>query len=328
MMLLNGNSGEHSAYWYDFYHDYYSFSKESTDSIDRLLVRHYKSQNKFQNKYQSKIGTMKIITPEHFVPDSGNHYFYNDMNVFFGYIGLNKKREIIGTSEIYTYVAWIHPFNKRLINDFNTLIVNNNDKNINVFVTDTSVLEPQILYVKKIYKEPNDLQMEVIQKILEHWTDSSNYNTKVFLHGRSGIGKTYTAYGLKKTIETKFLNNVMLYDDFNPAIIGISIFKILSNARQDQPVIIVMNEIDIAYKKVFSGEQSFDPRGSYTKDKTSFNNMLDYISSVRYVIVIFTSEKSPSELMNDSHNYHSFMRKGRIDIFVEMKDKNLNCSLL
>lgn len=322
-------SGQHEAHWYDFYHDYYTFPKESTDAIDRMLVRTHGTN--------SKIGTIRIITPEYWVPDEGYHYFYRESDRLFwlynGYLGLCKKREIIGTSEVYTYSAWVSPFHHNLINWFKTMIQGNqNQTAIQVFVIDTTSIEPQNLYVEKIYKEPTELQKSTINKILEHWDNpGSNYNTKVFLYGQSGVGKTYTSYGLKKTMEKSYGINPMLYDDFNPSVIGSSIQKILANARQDMPVIIVMNEIDVSYKKVFAGEQSFDPRGSYTKDKTSFNNMLDYISSIRHCIIIFTSEKSPQQLLNESERYGSFLRKGRVDLFIEMKDpnnqmnKNLTC---
>lgn len=337
IMLLTGN--QQTDYWYDFYHSYYKFPKESTDSIDRLLVRSHPTK--------AKIGMMKIITPDHFIPDQGNHYFYSNilghrglnflseqgpvdftLTLLRGYIGLHKKREIIGSSEIYTYIAWVSPFNKNLINDFNRQIMENKKKeSINVFVTDTTTIEPQLLQIEKSYKSPNHLQKTMITKILEHWKNPTSYNnTKVFLHGRSGSGKTYTAYGLKKTIEMKYNTSVMLFDDFNPSVIGISILKILSNAHEDTPVIIVVNEVDIAYKKVLSGDQIFDPRGSYTKDKISFNNMLDYISSIMHVIIIFTCEKSPEQLLEENPNYNSFLREGRIDLFLEMKEQN--CTFL
>lgn len=323
IILVLFNNVQRDDYWYDFYHKYYKFPRELTDSIDRMLIRNYPTYN--------KIGKMKIITPHYFIPDEGNHYLYfddeKDRNFFFPkYIGLCKKREIIGTSEVYTYNAWISPFYNNLIHDFNSKVTDGNDhKNIQVFIIDTSTIEPQTLYVDKIYREPTDLQKSVINEILDHWKNpNSNNNTKVFLHGSSGIGKTFTSYGLKNEIEKIYRNNVMLYDDFNPSVVGVSIHKMLANARKDMPVIIVMNEIDVAFQKTFLREQTYDPRGSYTRDKTSFNNMLDYISTVRYVIVIYTSEKSPTQLLSENSNYSSFLRKGRIDMFIEMKDDGIN----
>ncbi len=354
------SSGERDDYWYDFYYKYYNYPKELTDSIDRALIRNYPQA--------TRIGKIRIITPAYFIPDQGYHYMYFSLsdkcqnqetgkiqdqsqdlgkckdadpspgptsiqsNSYFHpypYIGLYKKREIIGSSETYTYIAWVSPYNHNLINCFNNLIIDNSEKIINVFQIDTSTVEPQAIYVQKIYKEPTILQKLVINEIMDHWKDPrSHNNTKVFLHGRSGIGKSFTSYGLKKEIETTYKTNVMLYDDFNPSIIGVSIQKILANARKDMPVLIVMNEIDIAYHKVFSKEQSFDPRGFYTKDKTSFNNLLDYISTIRYVIIIFTSEKSPEQLLNENPNYGPFIRQGRIDMFIEMIPCGINRTFL
>ncbi len=329
IMMLN--NGKHDDYWYDFYHKYYKYPKEMTDSIDRALMLH---------PNQSMIGKIKIITPNYFIPDEGNHYLYQiPMNhepnpniiqrYFFSYIGLCKKREIVGSMEIFTYTAWVKPTDNKIIHAFNQMIIESDNQTIHVFQIDTSTVEPQSIYVRKIYRLPTSVQKSVIDMIMNHWKKPNSFkNTKIFLHGKSGIGKTFTAYGLKKEIELLYGNDVMLYDDFNPSVIGVSIQKILANARKDMPVIIVMNEIDIAYKKVFASIQSYDPRGSYTTDKTSFNNMLDYISTIRYIIVIFTSEKSPQQLLDESLNYTSFLRQGRIDMFIEMKHDSINTTHL
>src|SRR5579863_2242227 len=226
-LIMSMIHGQKDDYWYDFYHKYYSFPKEMTDSIDRMLIN--------MNPTHSMIGKIKIITPHHYIPDHGNHYYFpNAQDHPFQYIGMYKKYEIIGSAEIYRYIAWVSPFYSLLINDFSNKILtkSDDDKSIDVFTIDTSTMEPQYVCVQKIYKQPTSLQISIIDQIINHWQHFNN-NTKVFLHGPSGIGKTFTSYGLKKELEKLYKCNVVLYDDFNPTVIGLSVHKILANARID-----------------------------------------------------------------------------------------------
>ena len=113
--------------------------------------------------------------------------------------------------------------------------------------------------------------------------------------------------------------NFQLFDNFDPSVIGYDVNKhILQHASEKSPVILVINEIDILYHEVHEPRQYYDPRAApHIKNKLSFNNILDNIANTKYIITIFTTEKSPEELQAHHINY-SFYRKGRLDFFIEM----------
>ena len=112
--------------------------------------------------------------------------------------------------------------------------------------------------------------------------------------------------------------NFQLFDNFDPSITGYDINKhVLQYATEESPIILVINEIDILYNEVHTAREYYDPRTPHTKNKLSFNNMLDNIANTKYVITIFTTEKSPDELQTEQINY-PFYRKGRIDFFIKM----------
>lgn len=91
----------------------------------------------------------------------------------------------------------------------------------------------------------------------------------------------------------------------------------LKHASASSPVIIIINEIDIFYDKVFDEQPTYDPRTQYTKNKLTFNTMLDNLSDTKHVITIYTTEKSYEELQS-IERIKSFIRHGRVDFFINM----------
>jgi hypothetical protein len=57
------------------------------------------------------------------------------------------------------------------------------------------------------------------------------------------------------------------------------------------PVILVIDEVDVAVDDTLRDKISYDPRLLHTANKASFNLMLDTIGETRYVIALYTSEK-------------------------------------
>ena len=180
----------------------------------------------------------------------------------------------------------------------------------------------------KIFKPPKTHQQGIIDIIIREW-ENNQYNYKVFISGSTGIGKTYTSYGLTKEMEKRFPGKrVLLYDNFNPSSTGVNIESIaLEDASENTPIILVINEIDSAFRTTIEQKQFYDPRGSHTNDRTSFNNMLDTIAQKKHVIGIYTSEKSPEELIQENASFRSFLRNGRIDLYVAMTANGFTTAL-
>lgn len=115
-------------------------------------------------------------------------------------------------------------------------------------------------------------------------------------------------------------HEVHLFSDFDPTVIGVNINELILNKNvvsSITPIIIVLDEIDEIYKDVYQEKQNHDPRILHTRSRTSFNRMMDIIGSTPNVIFIGTTEL-PLEKLYEDKRFHSFMRIGRIDHFVEM----------
>jgi hypothetical protein len=320
------SSATKEDYWYDFYNHYKTFPKEWTEQIDRILMT---------NPRYSKIGHTMYITANKSIPAEGYHYFYFESEDnrswwwFNHYLGLRKIKKVVNNIEVYIYDCWISPRSINKMQMFNNLLILQNENVVDTISIDLSEMNPQLMIVNQIYKPPTNVQRSVINYIISHWINPNNhFNTKVFIHGKTGIGKSYTVYGLKKKLEQQYPHKkIRLFDDFNPSSIGVNIIKIaLKDANENTPVILVINEINTSYAMAISQHVAYDPRESHTKDKTTFNNMLDAISRIKYVIVVFTSEKSPMELIAQYSEYKSFMRKGRVDMYIEMTQNTCNCT--
>jgi ATPase family associated with various cellular activities (AAA) len=306
-------------YWYDFVNKYVSFPKEDTDLIDRFLVDSHPKH--------SEIGKKKIIGGG-WIPDEGYHYYYfepvHQRGWFFNcYIGLRKIKKTENNNVIYYYDGWIAPWNKDKIQRFADQLRIQQSNSVRTIAIDCSNMNAEKKHNVKSYKPPKGHQAVIIQRIINDWMDN-DYNLKIFIHGKPGVGKTYTAYGLTKEIEKKFpKKRVFLYDNFNPSATGVNVESlVLAEATDDTPVIIVINEVDVAYRTTLKDQQFYDPRGSHTNSKTDFNNMLDTIAQKRNVIAIYTSEKSNNELLQEDDSFKSFMREGRVDLFAKMTKDN------
>ncbi len=310
--------------WYDCYHNYNEFGEEYTDIIDNIL----------NDPNHGKMGPARIISLNKKVPGEGVHYYYrydisdrsawfsiDSWKISFHRVGLRKVRKEINGRVSYHYVSWSSPSDHG-IDSFTELrrkIMVPKQGSIRVVSIDISSHDPSLLWLTKICKNSKPNQIFAMKKIVEKWNEENDFNVKTIIYGEKGVGKTYTAMLLKKYIDEKFPNAyVRLYDDFDPSAIGVNIKKLaLSYASENSPVVLVVNEIDIIYEKVIMDNESYDPREQHTRNKQSFNNMLDTIANTKYVISIFTTEKSPEEL-RENKKFVSFMRKGRVDFFLQM----------
>jgi ATPase family associated with various cellular activities (AAA) len=314
---------------------YYIFPDEFTNVIDDL----------FSDENHCEMGNAKYVSNRKKIPGEGYHYYYlhgKQSREFgnpgwgyhrWGYVGLEKCKKTVENRDVYYYSVWhpnTNPWHPNIeggenaFKNFEKLLISNEENTIKVMSIDKSSYTPYINCVTKICESPKDNQNDAMKIIFEQFTAQNNYNVKVMLFGNRGVGKTYTAMLLKKHIDNNVPNTcTRLFDDFDPASSGMDVKNfILRHASLNSPVIIIINEIDSLYEEVYKDKVSHDPRSCHTKNKSSFTGMLDDFGSMKYVIVLYTTEKSPDQLY-ENENYKSFMRKGRIDKFIHMsKDKS------
>ena len=176
-------------------------------------------------------------------------------------------------------------------------------------------------------------QITAIDHIIEGWFDTSlvghignvdptnrkRYCKQIILCGVRGSGKSYIGRLLKKRME-KISNNIMvrLYDNFNPSSPGSSIeLLVLQHAKLITPVILIIDEIDVCFKKASKGTHANRHIVTvHTRDKASLNQMLDSISDTEHLIAIYTTEKSPEDLYAQP-KWRSFIREGRVSYFLK-----------
>jgi hypothetical protein len=316
--LMNSKESLDNVPWWDCIHTYYVFPEAYTSIIDDILI----------NSGYGVIGQKEILSNNAVIPSLGYHYFYgvntsNITNLYFR-ITFEKISRILDNSEIRYYRAYVRPYCEYIIQKAIKCIFLTSSNLIRTISIDTSQHTPKHIYTTKKYNTPNNNQLIASNSIINHYINN-DCNTKVFIYGSRGIGKTFTGRVTKKGLENKFPNMVVkLFDDFNPSSIGVNIKSmILNQAFTQTPVIVIIDEIDIIFNDVITEREMYgDSRLLHTQNKVTFNQMMDAIGDTKNVIAIFTSEKSPLELMKIHPDYKSFMRKGRIDYFINMTQKD------
>lgn len=284
----------------------YTFGEEATPIIDDFLINN---------------GTIKsyMHNGRKLVPFIGNHYYGSWWN----YIKLKKKRELIDNKYVYTYTCYVRFYNKRYYNNMVGHINQQENNIVRVISIDTSSHNPKLIYATKILEQPFPYQTSAVNHIINDW-QAPKFNTKVLITGKRGSGKSYMGRLIKSQLDRTNNTQSKLYDDFNPSSIGVNIHElILNHASHSAPTIILINEIDISYAEAVEERTEYDPRLKYTRNKQTLNNMFDAISDTKYVIALYTTEKSYEEL-NQTEEYKSFIRKGRIDFVINLSNNECN----
>lgn len=305
--------------WYDPISLYYRYSDEYTDRIDDILIA--------CDRKCSTISSYKIVSNKK-IPDIGVHYYYQNRDTkWTTYIGMRKFEVKNGNSVSYHYRVYHMPTEDitNVYNSFDRVVLSGkNGKDeyiITVYSIDTSNYIPKLIILSKICEKPKAHQQIVLDHIMNHFNNWFNHgNTKAAITGPAGVGKSYCALLLKNYYEQQYPNsNVKVIIDFDPSAIGVNIAEVvLKHASKSNPVILVINEIDIYYEATVNPKSSYgDSRIQHTRNKGTFNDMLDTIASTPYVITLFTTNKTPKELYSNP-NYESFLRSGRVDFFIEM----------
>lgn len=304
-------SVENNEYWYDMANIYYTFSEKHTELIDTILITEHKN----------------VIVDENYIknPDYGVYYYEFGNNLNICNIGLIKKLIKKNNKEVTFYKAYVGKYlaMTKLHNCLDQFIINlvelnrNDDKDmVIVHSIDTSQDTPVTISLKKLCKKPRQNQLDVLNIISSHFVKEHDFNVKIMLSGKRGLGKSYIGRLVKKY----FTVNALLFDDFNPSSVGVNINTVaLKYATKYSPVIIIINEIDTYFDIVLNPRETFDSRLQHTKSKGEFHNMLDAIGSTPYVISIFTTENVD---IYKIEKYQSFIRMGRVDLFITMFDNN------
>lgn len=307
-------------YWYDILHYYNEIDSQYTTIIDKILMENgYVRTTIFRNGINIPgYGTHYLRFLRKCKAKSYTHKLIN-MVTYLGFI--KETRKSGGENDVSTdyYKVFYLPGYYKVYLWFCESISDTDDDSMNVMHIDTSSHIPKVVIKKDSYKgDAMSNQRMVVSAIVDDYITGKLNNVKVIISGTKGVGKTYIAKLVKRYIDRQFNKVCQLFYNFNPTQTGVDIVSLaLSKASQQTPIILVANEITTAFDSALSDDPGFDSRSKHARNRMSFNDMLDAIDNTRYVIAIFTTEKSIDELRNNL-DYSSFIREGRINKYITL----------
>jgi DNA replication protein DnaC len=150
-------------------------------------------------------------------------------------------------------------------------------------------------------------QQHVIDSIKTYY--NKNERASIFIHGVTGAGKSTIGYLLAKELNATYCHT------FNPTEPGDCLSNLMVDIRtQDDPVVIVIEEIDVLIKKIDQGIEKNGDIPIEIYNKTTWNNFMDDLIFYK-IVLIFTSNTSKDDLDKIDSSY---LRKGRIDEYYYM----------
>jgi len=155
--------------------------------------------------------------------------------------------------------------------------------------------------------KPLPTQEPIIKSILDVY--NAKRQVTVFIDGVPGSGKSSIGYLVAKELNGSFCHS------FNPTdpgdIFARMVTMIKDREENDNPIVVVLEEIDIILSKVHNLEiKENQTIPTSVKDKSSWVAFLDDMFFFTNVIVILTSNKSKHEIdLLDQ----SYLRKGRVN---------------
>ena len=150
-------------------------------------------------------------------------------------------------------------------------------------------------------------QQHVIDSIKTYY--NKNERASIFIHGVTGAGKSTIGYLLAKELNATYCHT------FNPTEPGDYLSNLMVDIRtQDDPVVIVIEEIDVLIKKIDQGIEKNGDIPIEIYNKTTWNNFMDDLIFYK-IILIFTSNTSKEDLDKIDSSY---LRRGRIDEYYYM----------
>jgi ATPase family associated with various cellular activities (AAA) len=169
-------------------------------------------------------------------------------------------------------------------------------------------------YIKNFDLVPRPEQSTIIEDIKAYYTQHKC--ATVLIHGPPCTGKSLVGLFLADFYGGGYCNSCAPWEP------GDNITEVLEDAdpNKDKPIIVAMDEIDVAIGKVHNEIQPHKNIHIVTRDKTGWNRFMDNFQRGLYpnVILLLTSNKPPEEIAKlDS----SYLRPGRVNLFFKMSTK-------
>lgn len=132
------------------------------------------------------------------------------------------------------------------------------------------------------------------------------------LTGVAGGGKTETAIFLADALRKRGISPKVVFG-FSMVMKGASLLTLLpSEIDADEPYLLVLDEIDVAFKKSLLAVEGKTEASCLADNKASLCNELDRLAKLPNLIVIMTSNCTADEMR--AAGYEPYIRHGRVDV--------------
>ena len=206
--------------------------------------------------------------------------------------------------------------------------INNNSNNLIVYHKSESWISSEYEYTNITFSNnfTSDIQTKCVDYICKSMDiavkNGFNNSITVLITGKSGIGKSKIAYVLASKL------NASLCSDFELTSPGYCLNSLLKvcNPSKNNPLVLLIDEYDIPIMKIFSNTvTNHKMYRAPISDKNSNNKFMDNLCVNDNLITILTSNKG-YQWFKDKDT--SIVRPGRINIHIDLNDKELNLTVL
>jgi len=192
-------------------------------------------------------------------------------------------------------------------------------------------------------KIPTIKQRHVISKITELFNDDPSGNVVMYLHGKPGTGKSYSAFLLAQELHGIYCD---IYDPTDPCASSFEDFFVKMSPNYLHPLILVIEEVDVLIQKIHDGNNNnnnnnnnnknnknnnnknqkfllddenssntYNNLNSQMRDKKTYNTFMDRFNKGIHpcTIIMLISNKNPTEINNLDPSY---IRAGRVNIIA------------
>jgi DNA replication protein DnaC len=251
-----------------------------------------------------------------------NHIFYTEVTYHNGrdqpsgffigkkYYGFIEMKEgttitIYTKEETYNQLMEQEEMEKEKVIEYKPIIKNK----LNVFIRKGTYrnIYYNSLRLDLTHINPIGDQQHVVDTIKKVY--NKNDRASIFIHGVTGAGKSTIGYLLAKELNASYCHT------FNPTEPGDYLSNLIVDIRtQDDPVVIVIEEVDVLIKKINDGIDKNVEIPIEIYNKTTWNNFMDDLIFYK-IVLIFTSNTSKNDIDKLDPSY---LRQGRIDEYFYM----------
>lgn len=169
-------------------------------------------------------------------------------------------------------------------------------------------------------------QQKISEYVIDTYKSKPTKNVSILVSGNSGLGKSTVATVIAQQLKVDLGVDPYLIKDLNLFTNQIQYHPIIAyySPKKDTPVILLLNEIDIAMMHALNIDNNQQNGGNQNvlaiaANKTNMNNFLDAINDESFLITVMTTNVSIDDM---NANYGVFCRKGRFDKHIHMVNKD------